>query len=356
MTQILVPNPGAPLIHQEVLNIPFVNPGEWSPIVLGTPVPVQAGQPYTFLIDGGLILMLGNYPQPGLDSDLGPVLDYAFQTYVRPPPQSDLDGDGVGDVCDPCSNPRGIAGRYVFYNNSFYDSAASACNTLVGQTCGDNTAIATDKAALNPGGTATTANYISFNKSINGLMIDVTPGGGCSPLPAGPLAASNFEFKIANSANINSYVAAAAPLSFDVTPGGGTGGSDRIVIIWANNAIPNTRWLRTVVKSNANGGSIDLAADNVFYYGVAIGESMTPSATRAIVNSTDEIDARNHPHNSLPANRVPVATNSTYAVANAPDAKYDYDKSSTVSSTDEIIARNNPTNSLNGLLLMNPAP
>ncbi len=63
-----------------------------------------------------------------------------------------------------------------------------------------------------------------------------------------------------------------------------------------------------------------------------------------------------HPHNSLPANRAPVATNSTYAVANAPDAKYDYDKSSTVSSTDEIISRNNPANSINGLLLLNPAP
>src|SRR6185295_3664891 len=99
-----------------------------------------------------------------------------------------------------------------------------------------------------------------------------------------------------------------------------------------------------------------LAADNVFYYGLAIGESLTPSGTRAVVTSTDEIDARTHPHNTLAANRVPVATNSTYQVGNAPDAKYDYDKSSTVTTTDEIIARNNPTNSLSGLLLLNPAP
>ncbi len=53
---------------------------------------------------------------------------------------------------------------------------------------------------------------------------------------------------------------------------------------------------------------------------------------------------------------MPVATNSTYAVVNAPDAKYDYDKSGTVSSADEIIARNNPANSINGLLLLNPTP
>jgi len=250
---------------------------------------------------------------------------------------------------------RTVADKYVFYNNSFYDSAATACNNLVGQICNDNTAIATDKVGLNPGQAAGTANYISFNKSINGLMIDVSPCAGCSALPAGALAASNFDFKIANSANLGVYVDAAAPLSIDVTPGGGVSGSDRIKIIWANNAIPNTRWLRTVVKSSVSGGNLDLAADYVFYYGVAIGEGLTPSATRAIVNSTDEIDARNHPHNSV--SRVPVATNSTYAVANAPDAKYDYDKSSTVSTSDEIIARNNPTNSVNGLLLLlNPPP
>ncbi len=252
--------------------------------------------------------------------------------------------------------PRIIAGRHVFYNNSFFDSASSTCNTLVGQTCNDDTAIATDKVALAPGQTAGIANYISYNRSINGLMIDVAPGANGSPLPAGPLAASNFDFKIANSANLGSYVAAAAPLSINVTPGGGVGGSDRIVIIWADNAIPNTEWLRVVVKSNVSGGQLDLATDDIFYFGVAIGESLTPSAMRAIVSSTDEIDVRNHPHNSLPANRVPVAMNSTYQVGNAPDARYDYDKSSTVSTTDEIIARYNPTNTATALLLLNPAP
>ncbi len=263
------------------------------------------------------------------------------------------------DTCDPqlgCIHLglRTIAGRSLFYNNSFYDSAASACNTLVGQTCNDDTAVATDKVALNPGGTAGTSNYISYSRGINGLMIDVAPDAGCNPLPAGPLAASSFDFKVANSANLGSYVAAAAPLSIEVIPSGGAGGSDRIKIIWADNAIPNIRWLRVVVKSNANGGQLDLAADSIFYYGLAIGDSLTPGSTRVVVSSTDEIDARNHPHNSL--SRVPVAANSTYAVANAPDARYDYDKSSQVTSADEIIARHNPTNTATGLLLLNPAP
>ncbi len=251
-------------------------------------------------------------------------------------------------------NTRSIVARHIFYNNSFYDSDSKACTTLTGANpCNDNTALATDKSALDPGQTAETSHYISYSRGINGLMIDVM-SGACGPLPGGALSASNFDFKVGNSANLGSYAAAAAPLSIDVTPGGGSGGSDRVRIIWADNAIPNTRWLRVVVKSNASGGQLDLTDDSVFYFGLAIGEGLTPNGTQAIVTVTDETDARNHPHNSL--RRVPVATNSTYAAANAPDARYDYDKSSTVSSTDEIIARNNPANSVNGLLLLNPAP
>ncbi len=272
------------------------------------------------------------------------------------------DGDACTvDTCDPQNGcvhvpgARTVAGRYVFYNNSFYDSASSACATLTGANpCDDNTAIATDKAALRPGQMAGTANYISYSRGINGLMIDVGPGANCTPLAAGPLSASNFDFTVGNNADLGSYVAAAAPLSIGVTPGGGVAGSDRIKVVWADNAIPNRNWLRVVVKSNASGGQLDLSADDVFYFGLAIGDSETPGTTRVCVNQTDEIDARNRPHNSLA--RVPVATNSTYAVANAPDAKYDYDKSSTVSAIDEIISRNNPANSINGLLLLNPAP
>ena len=83
------PNPGAPQVYQEVFNIPFANPGEWSPIVLSTSVPVLAGQTYAYLIDGGVMLMLGDYPLPGFDSLLGPNVDFAFHTYIGPFPQTD---------------------------------------------------------------------------------------------------------------------------------------------------------------------------------------------------------------------------------------------------------------------------
>ncbi|GMU20382.1 MAG: hypothetical protein AMXMBFR13_04790 [Phycisphaerae bacterium] len=38
------PNPGSPILYQELVNIPWVNQGEWSS---STPIPVFAGQPYT---------------------------------------------------------------------------------------------------------------------------------------------------------------------------------------------------------------------------------------------------------------------------------------------------------------------
>ncbi len=264
----------------------------------------------------------------------------------------------TADSCHPllgCQHvgTRTVVGRDLFYNNSFYDSATTTCNTLVGQTCSDNTAIATDKSALNPGGTAGTGHYVSYSRGINGLMIDVKSNSPCGGLPGGPLSPTNFEFRVGNTPTLAGFTLAAAPLSIDVTPDG-VNGSDRIKIIWSDNAIPNSNWLRVLVKSNPSGGQLDLDADNVFYFGLAIGDSLTPGGSHVMVNSTDDIDARNHPHNSL--NRVPVAMNSGYAVPAAPDAKYDYDKSSLVSSTDEIIARNNPANSLNGLLLLNPAP
>ena len=66
-----------------------------------------------------------------------------------------------------------IAGRWLFYNNSRYDahtgyiSGDPAINTY------DDNAIATDKQALLPGGTANLTNYTSFSRGINGIMVDI---------------------------------------------------------------------------------------------------------------------------------------------------------------------------------------
>ncbi len=248
--------------------------------------------------------------------------------------------------CEHSASVPGIVSHHIFYNNSFYDSNGTNCRNLVGlPECNDNTAIATDKTPLLPGVKAGFVNYISYFKSINGIMVDIRHPGNLANI-----GADDFIFRIGNTSNPTNWIPAAAPVSVTPVVSGGQDCADRITIIWANNAIPNTRWLQVTVLANADTG---LPSSDVHYWGIAIGESNTPGSTRAIVSTTDEIDARNHPHNSL--NRVPVATNSTYGNIPA-DAIYDYDKSGVVSSSDEIIARNNPTNSLNGLLLITPPP
>ena len=55
----------------------------------------------------------------------------------------------------------------IFYNNSAWDDRGGAANAA------DDNAIAPDKVALRPGIKATFANYTSYDKGINGLMIDL---------------------------------------------------------------------------------------------------------------------------------------------------------------------------------------
>ncbi|MEN6451761.1 MAG: SdrD B-like domain-containing protein, partial [Thermoguttaceae bacterium] len=78
-----------------------------------------------------------------------------------------------------------IAGRHVFYNNSYYDGNNTAANAQ------DDSAIATDKTALLPGQKAGFANYTSYNRGINGVMVDIAG-------VAGPITAADFEFKVGN--------------------------------------------------------------------------------------------------------------------------------------------------------------
>ncbi len=216
-----------------------------------------------------------------------------------------------------------VVGRKVFYNTSSFDGNSAAANAA------DDGAIATDKSALLPGGTATFANYTSYSRGINGLMIDI------SGLPAGTLTASDFSFHIGNANDTSTWTLAATP-TITVRTGAGVGGSDRVELTWADGAIAKT-WLQVIVKATAATG---LAAADTFYFGNAVGESGNVAAN-AIVNSTDEINARNNPRNAI-TNAAPI----TFA--------YDYNRDKNVNSTDQILARNNTT-SLNALKLITPS-
>ena len=207
-----------------------------------------------------------------------------------------------------------VAGRHIFYNRSVWDGNNAAANAA------DDGAIATEKTALLPGQTATFANYTSYDKGINGLVIDVHNLAGTPTL-------SDFTFKVGNSNDPSTWAVATPPTGITVRAGAGDDDSDRVTLIWADGVIRNC-WLQVTVRATDHTG---LADKDVFYVGNAVGEAGN-SATDALVNATDEIGARNHPHS--PFSPAPL------------DDVYDYNRDRLVNATDQILARTTaPTHS-----------
>jgi autotransporter-associated beta strand protein len=210
-----------------------------------------------------------------------------------------------------------VVGRYVFYNNSYFDGNDPTANAQ------DDAAIATDKTALLPGGTASFTNYTSYSRGINGIMMDVQNLTG-TPTNA------DFAFKVGNSNSPGAWAAAPAPTSVTVRPGAGAGGSTRIEVIWPDGAI-NKEWLRVTLLADAATG---LAANDVFFFGNAVGDTGN-SPTDAYVNANDEILTR---HNSTTA----------ASITNVED----FDRSGAVDSNDVAIVRQNGTNFMTALKLI----
>ena len=271
-----------------------------------------------------------------VDADNDGSVDLTF-TDTDPTAASVLTTGGVGFHCDnidvwhvlrfddirveivttPAGGP---IGRHVFYNNSSFDGNDPAANTS------DDNAIATDKQALLPGGSATFANFTSYDKGINGIIVDI------SALP-GSVSASDFEFKIGNDSVPATWPTAPTPISVTTRTGEGAGGSDRVTIIFADGDITG-KWLQVKVLANPNTG---LASDDVFYFGNAIGDTGN-STTDAIVDTTDEIAARNNSRNFMRPASI--------------DYPYDHNRDGKVDATDEIISRNNNTDFTNDLELI----
>jgi hypothetical protein len=216
-----------------------------------------------------------------------------------------------------------VVGRRVFYNSSAWDGNSTLANPA------DDGAIATDKSALLPGGTATLANYTSFSKGITGVMIDVVDLQGTPTL-------ADFAFRVGNNNNVGSWTAPAAAATLSIRPGAGSGGSDRLTLTWPDGSITK-RWLQVTMLETAATG---LIAPDVFYFGNAVGES-GDTTTNAAVNATDEIGARANPRSAL-VNPAPI------------DFRWDYNRDKAVNSTDQLIARTNTTTLANRLTLIAP--
>jgi hypothetical protein len=216
-----------------------------------------------------------------------------------------------------------VVGRYVFYNNSAWDA-----NT-VGASASDDAAIAIDKVALFTGGIATFANYTSYSKGINGIMVDLANAAN-----SGAISASDFTFKIGNSSTPSGWSAAPSPSSVTVRLGAGFNGADRVTVIWQDNAIQK-QWLEVTVLATANTG---LPVPDAFYFGNAIGESGN-SAADTKVDPADELGARANQRNVLnPASITFI---------------YDYNRDKKVDPADQLIARANQTSVLTALKLIN---
>ena len=219
--------------------------------------------------------------------------------------------------------PIRVVNTEVFYNNSAFDGNDPAASE------GDDSAIAADKELLQANEIATFANYTSYSRGINGVMIDIE---GLSVTPA----ASDFQFKVGNDSNPSGWAAAPVPVSISVRSRDGFDGSDRVTIIWADNAIEN-QWLEVTAKP-----TLGITSAERFYIGNAIGETGN-SPLNALVTPADEINVRNNPAT------VPV---SSAGVTN----RYDFNRDRQVSPTDAIICRNSGTNPATATALITSIP
>ena len=216
-----------------------------------------------------------------------------------------------------------LLGAFVFYNGSAYDGNNVAANP------NDDLAIATDKAPLLPGGTATFANYTSYGRGLNGVMVDILN------LPTGSVTVSDFAFRVGNNNNPNSWATAPTPTidpaSFRPSPANTD--ATRVTIIWPNNTVQK-QWLEVKVLPTAATG---LSTVQSFFFGNAIGESGN-SLVKAEVTSADASAALNNPH---PVANLPVTS------------RFDYSRDGRITSTDGSIALLNPAVGPSALQLIN---
>ncbi|OHB72714.1 MAG: hypothetical protein A2V70_02015 [Planctomycetes bacterium RBG_13_63_9] len=213
-----------------------------------------------------------------------------------------------------------VGGRYVFYNNSSFDTGP-------GKTAGD--AKATDKQALLPGAAASYANYTNYVLGINGILIDAFDLKNASGI-----SVSDFTFKVGNDDNPATWAPLTTMPTIDVRQGVGESHSDRVVLTWPDGTIQN-QWLEVTMKAS---GTTGLAAPEVFYFGNAIGETGDEPTTSARVNATDILLTRNNPHPFFDPADI-------YCV-------YDFNRDERVDAYDILIVRNNQTTYVDELNLI----
>jgi hypothetical protein len=207
-----------------------------------------------------------------------------------------------------------VLGRHVFYNNSAFDGNDPASNSA------DDAAIATDKQALLPGQKASFANVTSYDKGINGVMLDVH---GLSSTTT--ITAANFNF--ATSPDGRTWTAAPAPQGVTVRPLVDSPAQvDRVTVTWPDGAITD-EWLQVFFNPFTPNSPIAFGID-LSYFGNLRGEAGDPNTsggTMLRVNSFDLAALRR----GLVAGDVPV------------DNRYDFNRDKRTNALDLGVIRRN---------------
>ncbi|MDP6546488.1 MAG: pre-peptidase C-terminal domain-containing protein, partial [Phycisphaerae bacterium] len=174
--------------------------------------------------------------------------------YVQVVPYMGAFNPNYSLTIDPPPAPANVAARQIFYNNSAWDGNDPAANPS------DDGAIAPDKTVLRAGGVVSFANYSSYWRGINGIMIDIDN-------PTDTPTDADVGIRVNDAANPDRWSAGPVP-TVSVRPGDGVGGSDRVTLIWPDEAITN-QWVEVTMLATANTG---LSADDVFYFANTIGD------------------------------------------------------------------------------------
>jgi subtilisin-like proprotein convertase family protein/Zn-dependent metalloprotease len=193
-------------------------------------------------------------------------------------------------------------------------------------------AVSIDKQPLLPGQTATFDNYTSYSLGINGIALEVND---LNTVPTLANVGDFFEFRVGNDNTPSGWATAPAPIDVVYQSDVNGAGTDRVFLVWADNAIEN-EWLQVNMLANSTTG---LAAQSTFYYGNQIGETG---------NET----------NSTRVNLVDVGltrTNQTGFTGAAIDNVYDFDRDGRVNLVDVAIARSNQTGFTSLALISPPA-
>jgi hypothetical protein len=149
------------------------------------------------------------------------------------------------------TNPRAFVTAKPFYNSSAFDAA------------GDDNAIATDKRPLFAGQRAAFANYTSYDRGLNGLVLEFD-----GDAPPDRLTAADFQVRVGNIDNPLQWSLGPAPSTVTIQHGMASG-THRVYLTWPDHAVENT-WLELTVLATAATALEDPVA---FYYGNAVGES-----------------------------------------------------------------------------------